>query len=78
MFLKKISILFLLCIISINSKKTLVLLDDWLSVETNSVFWNQISQMGYELIFKIASDKDIQLTNFGEYIYFLKLYYHLF
>ena len=69
MFLKKISILFLLCIISINSKKTLVLLDDWLSVETNSVFWNQISQMGYELIFKIASDKDIQLTNFGEYIY---------
>jgi oligosaccharyltransferase complex subunit beta len=25
--------------------------------------------MGYELIFKIASDKDIQLTNFGEYIY---------
>ena len=69
MFLKKISILFLLCIISINSKKTLVLLDDWHSVETNSVFWNQISQMGYELIFKIASDKDIQLTNFGEYIY---------
>ena len=46
-----------------------MLLDDWLSVETNSVFWNQISQMGYELIFKIASDKDIQLTNFGEYIY---------
>ena len=69
MFLKKISILFLLCIISITSKKTLVLLDDWHSVETNSVFWNQISQMGYELIFKIASDKDIQLTNFGEYIY---------
>jgi len=69
MFLKKISILFLLCIISINSKKTLVLLDDWHNVETNSVFWNQISQMGYELIFKIASDKDIQLTNFGEYIY---------
>ena len=62
-------ILVFFCVMSINTKKTLVLLDDWHMVETNSVFWNQISQMGYELVFKIASDKDIQLTNYGEYIY---------
>ena len=52
-----------------ESKKTLVLLDDWHNVETNSMFWNQITEMGYEIEFKMANDKDIKLTNYGEYDY---------
>ena len=70
MFLGKKSLLlifvfFLFC----ESKKTLVLLDDWHNVEINSIFWNQITEMGYEIEFKIANDKDIKLTNYGEYNY---------
>ena len=59
-------ITFFLCY---ESKKTLVLLDDWHNVEINSLFWGQISQMGYEIEFKMANDRDIKLTNYGEYIY---------
>ena len=66
--LKKIIIL-ILCFLCYESKKTLVLLDDWHNVETNSVFWNQITEMGYEIEFKMANDKEIKLTNYGEYIY---------
>ena len=70
MFLGKKSLIllfafFLFC----ESKKTLVLLDDWHNVEINSIFWNQITEMGYEIEFKIANDKDIKLTNYGEYNY---------
>jgi oligosaccharyltransferase complex subunit beta len=70
--LKKIISVFLLFSFLLSctqSKKTLVLLDDWHNVEINSMFWNQITQMGYELDFKMANDKEIKLTNFGEYIY---------
>ena len=62
-------IIFLVCFLSYQSKKTLVLLDDWHNVATNSVFWNQIKKMGYEIDFKMANDKEIKLTNYGEYIY---------
>ena len=62
-------IIFLICFLTIESKKTLVLLDDWNNVDTNSVFWSQITNMGYQITFKMANDKDIQLTNYGEYLY---------
>ena len=62
-------IIFLICFICYESKKTLVLLDDWNNVETNSIFWSQISEMGYQIEFKMANDKEIKLTNYGEYIY---------
>ena len=62
-------IIFFLCFFIYQSKKTLVLLDDWNSVETNSLFWKQITNMGYEIDYKMANDKDIKLTNFGEYLY---------
>ena len=64
-------IIFLLYIsfLAYQSKKTLVLLDDWNNVETNSLFWKQITDMGYEIDFKMAIDKEIKLTNYGEYIY---------
>ena len=70
MLQKKITIIiFLICFICYESKKTLVLLDDWNNVETNSIFWSQISEMGYQIEFKMANDKEIKLTNYGEYIY---------
>ena len=64
-----ILIILFICFFSYQSKKTLVLLDDWHNVETNSLFWKQITDMGFEIDFKMASDKDIKLTNFGEYLY---------
>ena len=62
-------IILFICFFSYQSKKTLILLDDWNNVETNSLFWKQITDMGYEIDFKMAHDKEIKLTNFGEYIY---------
>ena len=64
-----ILIIFFISFFSCQSKKTLVLLDDWNNVETNSLFWKQITGMGYEIDFKMATDKEIKLTNYGEYIY---------
>ena len=50
-------------------------MDDWNNVETNSLSWKQITDMGYEINFKMVNDKEKKLTNFGEYIisYFLLL-----
>ena len=62
-------IIFFICFLSYEAKKTLVLLDDWHNVETNSLFWKQITDMGYDIDFKMANDKEIKLTNFGDYIY---------
>jgi hypothetical protein len=62
-------IILFICFLSYESKKTLILLDDWNNVETNSLFWKQITDMGYEIDFKMATDKEIKLTNYGEYIY---------
>ena len=65
---KIILIILIACFLCYESKKTLVLLDDWLNVEINSMFWNQITEMGNELEFKMANNKEIKLTNYGEYI----------
>jgi len=62
-------IILFICFFSYQSKKTLILLDDWNNVDANSLFWKQITDMGYEIDFKMAHDKEIKLTNFGEYIY---------
>lgn len=52
-------------------KRTLVLLDDWHTVDTHSQFFNQIKNMGYEIDFKVVSkeDFDLSLTYYGEYLY---------
>ena len=52
-----------------NIKKTLVLLDDWHTIDTHSLFFNQIKDMGYTLEYKMIDDNDIKLTYFGEYLY---------
>ena len=49
-----IFVVFFISFLSYQSKKTLVLLDDWLNVETNSLFWKQITDMGYDIDFKMA------------------------
>ena len=70
MLKKGISLIILfICFLMCQTKETLVLLDDWNNVETNSLFWKQITNMGYEIDFKMANDKDIKLTNYGEYLY---------
>ena len=70
MLKKGISLIILfICFFVCQTKETLVLLDDWNNVETNSLFWKQITNMGYEIDFKMANDKDIKLTNYGEYLY---------
>ena len=52
-----------------SQKKTLVLLDDWHTIDTHSLFFEQIKNMGYLLEFKMIDDSDIKLTYFGEYLY---------
>ena len=52
-----------------NIKKTLVLLDDWHTIDTHSLFFNQIKEMGYTIEYKMIDDNDIKLTYFGEYLY---------
>ena len=52
-----------------NIKKTLVLLDDWHTIDTHSLFFNQIKDMGYTLEYKMIDDNDIKLTYFGEYLF---------
>ena len=56
-------------------KKTLVLLDDWHTIDTHSLFWEQIRKMGFELEFKMIDDNDIKLTYFGEYLYVNIIYF---
>ena len=72
----KIGILFLIVIstqctelIYTGKSKTLVLLDNWLHIETHSLFWNQLRNMNFELDFKMIDDPNIKLTYFGEYLY---------
>ena len=70
MLKRKITLILLIaCFLCYESKKTLVVLDDWHNIEVNSMFWNQVTDMGYELEFKMGNDKEIKLTNYGEYIY---------
>jgi hypothetical protein len=72
----KIGIVFLIVIsihctelIYTGKSKTLVLLDNWLHIETHSLFWNQLRNMNFELDFKMIDDPNIKLTYFGEYLY---------
>ena len=55
--------------------KTLVLLDDWHYIETHSLFWKQLRNMGFELDYKMIDDPNIKLTYFGEYLYNNVIYF---
>jgi hypothetical protein len=55
--------------------RSLVLLDDWHHIETHSLFWDQIKEMGFDLDFKMIDDPNIKLSNFGEYFYNNVIYF---
>lgn len=54
---------------SVPIKKTLILLEDWHSIDTHSLFWSQLKALSYEIEFKMITDANIKLTYFGEYLY---------
>lgn len=51
------------------TQKALVILDDWMMIETHSMFWDQIKSSRYELTFKMMDDPNIQLDYFGERLF---------
>jgi oligosaccharyltransferase complex subunit beta len=59
------------CILSsaILKEKSLVLLDDWHYLESHSMLWEQLRSINIDLDFRMIHDENIQLTNYGEYIY---------
>lgn len=59
------------CILSsaILKEKSLVLVDDWHYLESHSMFWEQLRSINIDLDFRMIHDENIQLTNYGEYIY---------
>lgn len=52
-----------------QTKKTLVILDDWHSIDTHSQFWRQLRETGFEPIFKMADDNSLTFASYGEYKY---------
>ena len=60
------SVLFL---VSTESKKTLVLLENLSIKDTHSVFFQDLKSRGFSLTFKQADDPGLALSKFGEYLY---------
>ena len=52
-----------------STKKTLVLLDNWIDVDTHGSFWNQLRKQGFEAVFKLANEENLQFSSYGEYLY---------
>lgn len=58
-----------------KTNKALVLLDDWLLIQSHSLFWNQIKHLNYELEFKTIDDSNIKLDYYGEKLYDIIILY---
>lgn len=54
---------------SVESKKTLVLLENLSIRETHSVFFEDLKSRGHSLTFKSADDSSLALSKYGEYLY---------
>ncbi len=52
-----------------SEQKVLVLLDDPLIRSTHSLFFSDLSSRGYEISFKSASDRKLQLKDWDEWLY---------
>ncbi len=52
-----------------SSQKVLVLLDDLKTRSTHSLYFNDLISRGYEISFKSASDKKLQLKDWDEWLY---------
>lgn len=48
---------------------TLVLVDNLAMRETHSIFFKNLMDNGYSLVFKMADDANLQLSKYGEYLY---------
>lgn len=48
---------------------TLVLVDNLTMRETHSIFFKNLMDNGYSLVFKLADDANLQLSKYGEYMY---------
>merc|ERR1719411_588393 len=49
--------------------KTLVLLDNWASRETHSIFFKSLRDRGFELTVRTADDPSLALVKYGEFLY---------
>ena len=50
-------------------KKTLVLLENLYLKDTHSIFFSELEQRGFQLVFKLADESSLSLAKYGEYIY---------
>lgn len=50
-------------------KKTLVLLENLYLKDTHSIFFSQLEQRGFQLVFKLADESSLALSKYGEYLY---------
>ena len=52
-----------------SSRKTLVLLENLYLKDTHSIFFDDLDQRGYNLVFKLADESNLALSKYGEYLY---------
>merc|ERR1712088_571041 len=50
-------------------KRVLVLLDNWSTKETHSLFFKGLNDQGFQMTFKTADDTSISIKKYGEYTY---------
>ena len=56
------------CLIPVG-KRVLVLLDNWSTKETHSLFFKGLNDQGFQMTFKTADDTSISIKKYGEYTY---------
>lgn len=52
-----------------NEKRVLVLVDNFSTKETHSLFFKNLVKDGFTLTFKVADDPNIQLKKYGAYLF---------
>lgn len=52
-----------------SGKKTLVLLENLSIKDTHSIFFDDLTSRGFQLVFKMADDSSLALSKYGEYLY---------
>jgi len=70
----KLIIIVLLVMVAISTaakghKKTLVLLENLYLKDTHSIFFSELEQRGFQLVYKLADESTLALSKYGEYLY---------
>ena len=52
-----------------SRKKILVLLENLYLKDTHSIFFSELEQRGFQLVFKLADESSLVLSKYGEYLY---------